>query len=130
MTDFPMLKDLMEVQFDRKVAITPSKAAGGENYDSMSVTEKIIHLEKMREKAKSLMKKIKGEKEFTSVNKATGKTEVHLDQAERNQLWSRIMQGCAKIKYLHDQLVKELEAQIVEANKQQHDFDEHVKTIH
>lgn len=130
MTSFPMIANLMEVEFNRKVKISPELAFGGVNYSGMTIPEKIIHLQKMREKAKQLMKTVKSEKEFTSVNKKTGGKEVHLDQSERNQLWSRIMTGCAKIKQLHDQLVSELEQQIKSSNDEQREFDDHVKTYH
>lgn len=130
MTPFPVMVNLMEVEFKRKVKISPELAFGGVNYSAMSIPEKIIHLQKMREKAKQLMQTVKTEQEFTAVNKKTGQKEVHLDQTERNQLWSRIMNGCAKIKQLHDQLVSELEQQIASSNAEQHEFDEHVKTYH
>lgn len=120
----------MEADFKRKVKISPELAFGGVNYSAMSIPEKIVHLQKMREKAKELMKTVKSEKEFIAVNKKTGEKEVHLDQSERNQLWSRIMTGCAKIKQLHDQLVGELEKQITSSNAAQQEFDEHVKTYH
>lgn len=117
MSKFNTIVTLMEVEFNSKVNIDPNvvgkdiKGAtqASKRYDDLSLTEKILHLNKMYLAGQKLLSHVNSQKETQHTNNVTGETTTHFDDAEKNKIKMRVLTGFKQLKALTVSVMRQLE---------------------
>lgn len=117
MSQFKTLCDLMEVEFTNKVKIDPNVVAQdaknatqqSKKYDNMTLSEKLLHLNKMYLAGKKLLAHVNEQEEKTHTNKDTGETTTHFDQAEKMKIRMRVLTGFKQLKAITVSVMREFE---------------------
>lgn len=119
MSDFSVLQSLMEVEFTNKVKIDPNVVAQdvknstqqSKRYDQMTLSEKLVHLNKMYLAGKRLLAHVNAEVETTHVNNDTGEKTTHFDSAEKMKIRMRVLTGFKQLKAITVSIMREFEAE-------------------
>ena len=102
-------ESLLEVDFTSKVKIDPNTAPGSQNFETMTLTEKLIHLNKMYLAGQRLLKHVNSQKETTKTNLTTGETTTHFSVKEKMQIRMRVLTGFKQLKALTRKVLDQLD---------------------
>lgn len=102
-------ESLLEVDFTSKVKIDPNVVSSAQNFESMTLTEKLIHLNKMYLAGQRLLKHVNSQKETTKTNSETGETTTHFSVKEKMQIRMRVLTGFKQLKALTRKVLDQLD---------------------
>lgn len=102
-------ESLLEVDFTSKVKIDPNVVSSAQKFESMTLTEKLIHLNKMYLAGQRLLKHVNSQKETSKTNSETGETTIHFDVKEKMQIRMRVLTGFKQLKALTRKVLDQLD---------------------
>jgi len=123
---FSTLKYLLEVDFTNKVKIDPNavaqdvKSSTGQSkkFDDMTLSEKLLHLNKMYLAGQKLLRHVNTQKETQHVNNETGETTTHFDDAEKMKIRMRVLTGFKQLKAITVSVLRQFEAEEAQLQSQ------------
>ena len=123
---FSTLKSLLEVDFTNKVKIDPNavaqdvKSSTGQSkkFDDMTLSEKLLHLNKMYLAGQKLLRHVNTQKETQHVNNKTGETTTHFDDAEKMKIRMRVLTGFKQLKAITVSVLRQFEAEEAQLQSQ------------